>query len=415
MKHLQLELLRGAALLRGLALETKNAPEGLDELKTSFIGYHAEVKQLADGQRKMQADFKKMDDILAKLETAIARAPGGGGKSRSGAHTAPEIEAEHKAFGQFIKTGSDIEIKALSTDEGPAGGYITGTNMAQAINQKIFDQSPIRRLARVVTIDSGDVWEEPLDFSDLGAEWVGERESRPDTGDSDLGLLTIPLHEVYAKQTVTQKLMDLSFVNIGSWIEGKIADKFGRTEGLAYATGNGVKKPRGFMDYSAASVTTDDTTRPWGKLQYVPSGSAATIADAAGRADGIKSLYWALRAPYRANATWLMASATANGLDAIKDANGQYIWRNGMQAGSPPELLGRPVEFDENMPAQGAGLFPIAFGDIKKAYTVLDWSAIKSIRDPYSDKPNVVFYAYRRTGGDVSNFEAIKLLKCATS
>ncbi|MER9396722.1 phage major capsid protein [Mesorhizobium sp. M0615] len=414
MKHTYLEMLRGAALLRGLSLETKNAPEGLDELKTAFAGYHGEVKTLVTGQKKLETDFKKMDDILAQLQVAMQRSPNGlGTKMRDGKASAPEIEAEYKAFGAFIKSGSDIEIKALSTDEGPAGGYITGTNMAATINQKTFDQSPIRRLSRIITIDNGDLWEEPLDVSDLGAEWVGERETRPDTGDSELGSLSIPLHEVYAKQSVTQKLLDLSFVNIGSWVEGKISDKFGRTEGLAYVAGNGVKKPRGFMDYAATSVATSDATRAWGVLQNVISGSAATVADASGQANGIKDLYWALRAPYRTNATWLMSSATANGLDKLKDSTGDYIWRAGMTAGAPPSLLGRPVEFDENMPAPGAGTYPIAFGDFKKAYTVLDWQSIKTLRDPYSDKPNVIFYVYKRTGGDVSNFEAIKLLKCS--
>ncbi|OBQ73089.1 hypothetical protein A8145_05360 [Mesorhizobium loti] len=345
----------------------------------------------------------------------MQRIPNGVKLKRDGSFSAPEIEAEHKAFGSFIKTGSEVEIKALSTDEGPAGGYITHTNMATTINQKIFDQSPIRRLARVVPMDNGDAWEEPLDFSDLGATWASERQARTETTGSQLKMLTIPLHEVYAHQSVTQKLLDLSFVNIGSWVEGKISDKFGRTEGLAYNSGDGVKKPRGFMDYAAASVATADDTRAWGVLQNVISGSAASVADVDGQADGIKNLFWSLRAPYRANATWIMSSATANAVDKLKDANKDYIWRPGMTAGAPPSMLGRPVEFDENMPAPGAGLFPIAFGDFQKAYTILDWQAIKTLRDPYTDKPNVIFYAYRRTGGDVANFEAVKLLKCSAS
>lgn len=387
-----------------MPFETKEAPDPvLAELKTAFAGHHAEVKEL-------MKRLDTMDAHIAKMEAKGGR-PGAFGND--GKKSSTDVEAEHKAFGAFIKNGSEAELKALSTDEDPSGGYLTNTNMAVTINQKIFDQSPIRRLARIVPMDSGDAWEEPLDFSDIGAEWVGERETRPETEDSDVGLLTIPLQEVYAHQKVTQKLLDLSFVNIGAWIEGKISDKFGRTEGLAYVSGNGVKKPRGFMDYAATSVTTGDATRAWGVLQHVVSGSAATVADANGQANGIKTLFWSLRAPYRANATWLMSSATANGLDTLKDANDNYIWRAGMTAGSPPSLLGRPVEFDENMSAPGAGQFPIAFGDFKKAYTIVDWNGIKSIRDPYTDKPNVIFYAYRRTGGDVSNFEAIKLLKCS--
>jgi HK97 family phage major capsid protein len=393
--------------LRGSPLETKSAPDGLEELKSAFGTYHGEVKSLAAEQRKLAAAVDKIEVAFARLPRDMRP-----GDRKTGA---PDPSAEYKATGFYVKEGDVSEFKTLEATEMTAGGYLVGTNMATTINRKIFDQSPLRRLSRIVTLTTGDVWEEPRDFDDVGAEWAGERQSRPETTNPELGLTAIPLHEIYAHQTVTQKLMDLSFVDIGAWLEGKIADKFARTEGLAYLSGDGVKKPRGVMDYAADSVTTSDASRAWGKLQHVVSGSSATVADANGQSNGLRDLYWSLRAPYRANASWLMSSATANSLDKLKDENGNYIWRNSMTAGAPPELLGRPVEFDESMPAEGAGLYPIAFGDFRQAYTIVDWSGIKYLRDPYSSKPHMIIYVYRRTGGDVTNFEGVKLLKCAAS
>jgi HK97 family phage major capsid protein len=212
------------------------------------------------------------------------------------------------------------------------------------------------------------------------------------------------VNELYALQPVTQRLLDDASFDIGKWVEGKIADKFARSEGTAMVTGNGIGRPRGFL--AVPTDVADDGTRAWGKLQYVVSGAAASIV-----ADALRNQYWALRAPHRKNATWLMASATANLVDKLKDSAGDYLWRNGMTSGAPPSLLGRPVEFDENMPAVGAGTFPIAFGDWLRGYLIVDKAGIKTLHDPYTSKPNVLFYAYRRIGGDVANYDAIKLMK----
>ena len=35
---------------------------------------------------------------------------------------------------------------------------------------------------------------------------------------------------------------------------------------------------------------------------------------------------------------------------------------------------------------------------------------IRTLRDPYSNKPFVQFYTTKRVGGDVTNFEAMKIL-----
>lgn len=389
-------------------LETRNDSEQVETkdggtIEVRFDEYHAATTAA------LEASEKRADE----LELRLNRLTVGGGNFDTETKAAAAIKAEHSAFGLFIKSGDETELKALSAGSDPAGGYVVETQLQRSINQKIFDQSPIRRLARVITLTSGDGWSEPRDFDDLGAEWVAETGSRTETDNSELGMLNIPLNEVYAHQTVTQKLLDLAFVDIGAWIEGKISDKFGRTEGLAYVSGNGVGKPRGLMDYTKAA--TDDGTRALDVLQYVPSGTATTVADVNGQADGLKSLIWKLRAPYRANASWLMSSATASSLDRLKDANKNYIWKSSNTAGAPDELFGYPVEFEENMPAEAADAYPVAFGDFAKAYTIIDWAGIKSLRDPYTAKPNVIFYAYRRTGGGLSNSEAIKLLKCATS
>ena len=64
---------------------------------------------------------------------------------------------------------------------------------------------------------------------------------------ADIGLLTIPVHEQFAQPKATQKMLDDAGFDIESWIQRKVADKLSRTENTAFVSGNGVKKPKGFL------------------------------------------------------------------------------------------------------------------------------------------------------------------------
>lgn len=351
----------------------------------------------AKSEGTMSALLKRLDELEKKFNRP-ARAGG------DDLETKGDIAAERKALGAFIAKGEESELKSMATDSDPAGGYVTMPAMSSSMTKRIFDQSPIRRLSRVITLDANDGWEEPIDKNDVGAEWVGERQTRAATSTADLGLLSVPLHEIWAQQPITQKLLDTSFVNLGAWIENKLADKFGRTEGESFVTGDTPLKPEGFMTLDKSALG-DLAGRANNALQFVNSGAATTVT-----ADGLRDLYWTLRAAHRANATWLLSSATANAIDKLKDGNGDYLWRTSSTAGVPSTLLGRPVEFCENMPSIGAGTYPLAFADWQSAYVVVDRLGLRMVRDPYSSKPHVLFDAYKRVGGGVANTDAIKLL-----
>jgi len=51
----------------------------------------------------------------------------------------------------------------------------------------------------------------------------------------------------------------------------------------------------------------------------------------------------------------------------------------------------------------------------KLAYLATKKNETRFLRDPYSKKPAVQLYAYKRQGGSVANSEAIKLLKIAAA
>lgn len=371
----------------------------LNALSAAFEQNHAATAAAIAALREEIAEVKDIRGDLDRVEARLNR-PGNGGSSN---RAAGDLTAQYAAIGSFARTGDEGDLKALSVGDDTGGGYFVHPQLSDTIAQRVYDQSPIRRLARIVPIGAGGSFEEPEDTSDVEATWIGEEEQRPETDAGDVGLLNIPLQEIYANQKITQRLLDDAGFDVGAWAIDKIADKFGRSEGEAYVTGSGHKRPKGFMTYPTA--TGDDLARARHTLQKVKTGTAATIT-----ADSLTDLFWSLRATHRQNATWLMSSATANKIDKLKDGNGQHLWRASMTAGAPNSLLGRPVEFDEAMPGVGAGLLPVAFGNWKRGYTIIERPGYRPLRNPYLIPGAVMLYVYRRVGGAVSDFDAIKLL-----
>jgi HK97 family phage major capsid protein len=367
-----------------------------------------EVKGLIIAQGGM---FTSLSDRLTAVEKKMGR-PGFG---TGGSLTQSTGVEERKALAALARTGDDRELKAHAVGSDPDGGYLVQPYFSAMINAKLWDVSPLARLARKVQIASGDAFEEPIDADDMGATWVGEQTSRPATDTPELAKIRIPVQEIYANPLVTQRLLDDSQFDVGAYIEDRIAAKFARSEGGAFVAGNGVARPRGILTYGTA--TTADGARAWGTIQYVPTGHASTFitpTTTASPVDCLVDLSFALRAPYRTNARWLMNRTTAGVVRKFKDPDGRFVWTDA-SAGQPATLLGFPVELDEEFPNIGAGEYPIAFGDFGQAYVVVERPGLRMLRDPYSSKPHVMFYAYRRVGGGVQNSEAVKLLKVAAS
>jgi HK97 family phage major capsid protein len=372
-----------------------------------------EIKALLEQQGEAFASFKasvheRMDEIEAKANRLML----GGASSAPGAAASA---AATKALATFVRKGDETELKAMSVGSDPDGGYLVTPSLSDAMVVKAFDQSPLGRLARRVQIGSGDALEVPIDADDIGAVWVGEATPRPPTDTAQLKLLRIAVHEIYSLQQISQRLLDDARFDVASWVSEKIRDKFARSFGQAFVTGDGVSRPRGLLTYPTS--TAGDATRPWGTIQHVNTGHASGFiapTTSASPLDCLIELSHSLRAPYRAGATWLMNRTTAGIVRGLKDGQGRHVWAD-PATGQPATLLGHPVLIDEEMPNVAAGAFPIAFGDFSQAYLIVERPGMRLLRDPYSSKPHVLLYSYSRVGGSVSNFEAVKLLRIAAS
>lgn len=293
------------------------------------------------------------------------------------------------------------EYKAMAVNNDTTGGYLAPAEYVREILKTVTLISPARSLARVRQTASKSVML-PKRTGQFAAQWTAEQGTRSETDGLRYGMWEIPTHEMYALIDISQQNLEDSAFNMESEISFEATEQFAVAEGLAFVSGNGVGKPEGFLTSSGVSENI--------------SGSAATIADADGQANGLLTLKYALKTAYARNATWAMNRTTLGSVRKLKDADKNYIWMPGL-GGQPNTIDGDPYVEVPDMPSEGAGLYPIAYGDFSRAYTLVDRIAMEMLRDPYTQATagNIRFIFRRRVGGQVVMAEAIRKLKCSAS
>jgi len=410
------ELIKAKADGKAVAdLEAKLAKIG-DELdKTSELKAQFEevMKKMqrpgvsSDEERADQAEVKSFNAMLAAdFQMKGKRAP---------AELTVDDYKQYKSAvfrvlcGTAVDALSTDERKALSAGSDPDGGYMLPQSTIGRIVKKTFEQSTMRQLANVMTINTGKL-EGIVDNDEADAGWVSEMGVRSDTDTPQVGKYEIEAHEMYAMPKVTQKLLDDAGTDVEGWLAGKVADKFARVEGAGFTTGNGVGKPRGLFAYQVAA--TSDETRAWGTFEIVKTGANGDFHTT--KADPLQELIGAFKDQYLQNASFLMRREVRTKIRKLKESTSdKYLWEPSMQAGQPDRLLGYPVRVDQYVPALATGSLSLALGDFKEAYTIVDRIGIRTLRDPYTAKPYIVFYSTKRTGGGAVNFEAAKFLQFA--
>lgn len=319
------------------------------------------------------------------------------------------------AFDRFCrmderKLTSD-EVKALSAGSDPDGGYLVPADTSGRLVQRRYELSPIRQIAAQQTI-STDRLEGINDTNEASYGWVSEVGSRTETNTPQIGKWEIPVHEMYANPAATQRILDDANTDIGSWLNGKVVNKFARVEGAGFITGTGVGQPRGFTTYTTS--TTADATRAWGTMEHVVTGSNSGFHTT--QADPLFDLLARMNPGYLANSRWVTTRGAIAAIRKFKTTTTlEYIWQPGLQAGQPDRLLGYPIVNAEDMPVHTTqNNLAMAFGDFSEAYQIVDRAGITVLRDPYTNKPYVHFYTVMRVGGGVLNFDAIKFIKIST-
>ncbi|MBL8596322.1 MAG: phage major capsid protein [Devosia sp.] len=397
-------------------LENK-AGQGIDAMFADFMGAFEEFKRTNDGrikelEKRGSADVvteqkvERLNQALDSAKAAIDRASLERARPRLEGGR-PDAGDEYKdAFAAYVKRG---EEKALSIGSNPDGGYLVPSETDEQITQLMAALSPIRSIASVRKISTG-TYKKPVTRTGPEAGWVAEAAARPETDSQVIDALSFPAAELYAMPAATSAFLDDAVVDVGQWIAEEVNAAFAQQEGIAFVTGNGTNKPKGFL----AETTVAEASWEWGKLGYVATGNAGALP-ASNPSDVLIDLVYALKAGYRQNASWVMNRKTQGAIRKLKDDGGNYLWQPAATADGKATLMGFDLVEAEAMPDIAASSLSIAFGDFRRGYLVVDRQGVNVLRDPYSAKPYVLFYTTKRVGGGVQNYDAIKLLKFAAS
>lgn len=369
----------------------------MENLKTTLEAFEQDLKKFRDQQTdKIEALDKK---YTQKMEVSEVRP-----------QTSLKAElyngSSATALLQYMRAGDrSFDTKALSTGEVP-GSYMLPSVVQERIHQVMDTYPSLRSVARIMTISSGSV-EVIVDRDLPQAGWVEERGERPETNPSSLAKITIPVHEVYAKPRTTQKLLDDAALNIEEWLVSKVAEKMVRLENHSFIHGNGEGKPKGLLTYE----TCGGEVWEWGKIEHLITGRNGEFGPHG--PDLLIDLVESMKTEYLSDCVWLMPRSVQGVVRKFKEQgnNGQYLWQPGLE-GTVGKLLGYPVLLMDEMPTliPGRASKSVIFGNFKEAYQIVDRATMSVLRDPYSSKPYVEFYITKRVGGDVINFEALKVI-----
>lgn len=406
------------ALMRGIATVRADATSDIKALIASVNSDFAAFKVAAAEKDKELA--KRLDDVVTteklerinssvgELQSAIdtanakiaAMSIGAGGASG-------EVKDKEytDAFRAHFRKG-DVQA-ALNKGAGDEGGFLAPVEWDRTITDKLVEVSPMRQIASVQTISTAG-FTRLFNLHGATSGWVGETDARPETNTPAFGQMTFATGELYANPAATQQMLDDAEINLEQWLGGEVETEFSRQEGLAFISGDGANKPRGFLTFVTGGTAA--AVNPMGAIAVKTAASATVVT-----ADELLDLIYALPSSLTLGARFTMNRTVQGVVRKLKDGQGNYLWQPSAVAGQPATLHGYPVTEMPGMPNIGANALPIAFGDFKRGYLIVDRAGVRVLRDPYSKKPYVLFYTTKRVGGGVQNPEALKVLKMAAS
>ncbi len=386
--------------VKSLGKSTGETAASLDKVQKA-LDAAMDVKAKADTAVEENRVLKSR---IETLEVVLKRGGGFGKKAEDGSELSAE-QVEHKGcMVSYLRKGDPRLLndfkekvqKSMSIISDKDGGYLVTPDLNGRLVKRMYETSPMRQLASQVSI-STDALEGIYDIDQAGAGWVAETAARPATDTPQIGKWRIAVHEMYAKPQISQQLLEDANINVEGWVGEKVADRFARLENTAFVAGDGNGKPTGVLTY--ANGTT------WGTLQNFAATATFTP-------DQLMAIVYGLTEWYRPGAVWTMTRTSQGIVRTLKDGENRYMWQPGLEAGQPGLLLGYPVrEFaDMQEVAAGNGACIATFGNYKEGYQIVDRIGVSILRDPFSSKPMVEFYARKRVGGGVVNFDAIKRL-----
>lgn len=352
---------------------------------------------------KANAEISRLEKEMRELETKANRPHNGGAAEES-----DETKQYRKAFAGYVRKGRETDAlqKGVSVSDDTAGGYLVPTTLDTEIEKYERDNTPMRGICRVMSV-SNENYEKLVQQGAAAAGWMGETVTEAETAVPTLASLKPYFGGVWAEPISSQKALDDAMINVEAWLAEEVAISFAEYENESFTSGDGIKKPKGFLAHTMS--TSVDGTRTVDQIQYRNSGTDGSFS-----ADNLIDLIHDMKRGYRIGAAWMMSNLAVAIARKLKGEDSQYLWRPGMTEGQPSTIFGYPIEENDDMPVPATDAYSVAFGNWRRAYTIYDVRGTRVIRDAITSKGNVKFFTWKRLGGRLINDRAIKLLCLST-
>lgn len=431
MAALAAALLSGGVMRGAVAFRADKTPQELvagintafealkstNEERLSGIDAKFEDVVTTDKLEKINSDISDLVAGYEKSQEVIAALQLGGASQEDG--LSAEDRAYASQFENWYRSGEgESEVKATnragkihsatSVGSNPDGGFAAPVEWDRTITDKLVEFGQMRRHASSQTV-TGQGFKKLYNLRGAESGWVNEIAARPATGTSTLAEYEFAFGEIYANPAMTQRSLEDPLIDLAAWHAGEVQTEFAVQEGLAFISGDGVNKPKGVLNYTAADEAALGASQrhPLGAIAEATSGVADGIDQ-----DSLIRLAYELPEERSMGAAYYANRATHADIRTFKDADGRYIWHAPYQEGQPALVNGRPIyELDGLGNADEDGNIAVMYGNMAMTYRIFDRLGVSILRDPYMNKPYVHFYTTKRVGGGLWNPEYMRYMK----
>lgn len=369
--------------------ETAEGKEKLEKLNATLDAHEVKNQELVAKLEKQKKHDDEVKERIHELELQLARSAPGKGKNW-------KESGEYKALENWVRLGGEItaeEKQLLRTDSNTEGGYLTAPpEMDSQITKKIEEISNIRAISRVRTI-SGKTLDVPIRKTIPVATYEGEAEAGGKSTSTYQSEQVTPFRQTFTNPITMDMLQDGAF-DMESEIMQDSAEAFAKGEGRAHVLGTGHKEPEGFLVNAEilANVRTSQTNDVL-------------------EADDLILLTGDLKVGYDPN--YVFNRRTLATIRTFKSTTGMFLWQPGLNGPVANTINGFPYVLANDMPDIADGTLPVAFGDFRRGYLIIDRTGMQVIRDNVTRKQEAIieFTMNRWNTAQVVLAEAIKVLK----
>ena len=298
---------------------------------------------------------------------------------------------------------------AMQTQQDPLGGYWVPPDISGQMIEHQREYSDVRMDANV-QVTSGDRLTGDRKRGRVAAQWLSETQA-PTESSPTIGQWSVNARIMGTMAQDTHFNLQDSVRDVAGWLAQEIGAAFGLAEGESMVIGTDPLSPVGITTYPnrATEPGVDDR-----EIEAINSGSTGGTFITSANAGKLIEVVGALKNVYQANAVWAVRRETLTQLRQLKTTDGVFYFVPDLTQSSYGTILGAPVRQWVHMPAYGTtnNVFAL-YGDLRRAYQIVDKPGMLMFQDPYTAQPNMKFIAYQRVGGDVVNFDALKFLKQA--